>query len=120
MKLNPQFIKHPGSRERLVVIPESQYRVLEQAAMERLASQTEMPDTPPLPRQLLDEIARGENPIRAVRLWRGLTARQLADLAGISASMLSQIERNGKTGSTRTFRTIAGILHVPMDLIFPN
>lgn len=71
-------------------------------------------------REILEKIADGENPVRVVRLWRGLSGRQLADLAGISASMLSQIERTGKTGSTRTFKAIARILDVPLDLIFPD
>lgn len=58
--------------------------------------------------------------MRAVRLWRGLNGRQLATLVGITPSMLSQIERTGKTGSTRTFKTIANVLGVPLDLLFPH
>lgn len=73
-----------------------------------------------LPKRLLDRIAAGENPVRAVRLWRGLNGRQLATLVGITPSMLSQIERTGKTGSTRTFKTIANVLGVPLDLLFPH
>ncbi|TIV98726.1 MAG: helix-turn-helix transcriptional regulator [Mesorhizobium sp.] len=38
----------------------------------------------------------GENPIRAARILRGLSGRQLAVQAGITPSMLSQIERSGK------------------------
>lgn len=34
--------------------------------------------------------------------------------------MISQIERTGKTGSTKTFKKIAEVLGVPLDLIFPN
>ena len=120
MRLTLQFITHPGSKERLVVLPESQFRVLEQAAAAGLAGQKGGEILSMLPRELLDKIADGENAIRAARLWRGLSGRQLATLAGISPSMLSQIERTGKTGSTKTFKTIAGILDVPLDLIFPT
>jgi DNA-binding XRE family transcriptional regulator len=119
MKLNLQFIRHPGTRERLVVLPESQFRTLERAATARLSSHNGG-EAPPLPKALVDNIAEGENAVRAIRLWRGLNGRQLAALAGITPSMLSQIERTGKTGSTKTFKAIARVLDVPLDVIFPN
>lgn len=118
MKLDLQFIKHPSSKERLVVMPESQFYVLEKAA--RLGSERNDLEPTSIPKQLLNNIAGGESPIRALRLWRGLSGRQLAGLAGITPSMLSQIERTGKTGSTKTFRAIANVLNVPVDLIFPR
>jgi DNA-binding XRE family transcriptional regulator len=120
MKLSLQFIVHPGSRERLVVIPESQFRMLEKAAAERHSGQKAREGMSCLPGEVLDAMAKGENPVRAVRLWRGLSGRQLAELVGVSASMLSQIERTGKTGSTKTFKAIACVLDVPLDLIFPD
>jgi ribosome-binding protein aMBF1 (putative translation factor) len=120
MKLSLQFITHPAGKGRLVVLPESQFRMLELAAAAKLASPKRPDRAAPLPKELLDRIAGGENTVRAVRLWRGLSGRQLAALTGISASMLSQIERTGKTGSTRTFKTLASILDVPLDLIFPS
>jgi ribosome-binding protein aMBF1 (putative translation factor) len=119
MKRSLQFITHPAGKERLVVLPESQFRMLELAAA-KLASPKRPDRAEALPKELLDRIAEGENSVRAVRLWRGLSGRQLAALTGISASMLSQIERTGKTGSTRTFKTVASILSVPLDLIFPS
>jgi DNA-binding XRE family transcriptional regulator len=118
MKLDVQFITHPGVKERLVVIPESQFRVLERAAKAGLTGQKSGMSA--IPQDVLDKITAGENPVRVVRLWRGLTGRQLAALTGISASMLSQIEHTGKTGSTKTFKVIASVLDVPMELIFPN
>ncbi|RAZ73806.1 helix-turn-helix domain-containing protein [Mesorhizobium atlanticum] len=120
MKLNVQFIKHPGSRERMVVLPESQFRMLKRTAM---AGVTEL-DVPapgsPLPKRVLDKIAAGENPVRALRVLRGLSGRQLAAQTGITPSMLSQIERSGKTASTRTLRAIAHILDVPLSVISPD
>ena len=122
MKFDLQFIRHPGSKERLVVIPESQFRILERAAAAGFAAKTvgRVDRISSLPRHILDKIADGENPVRAVREWRGLTGRDLAQMAGISPSMLSQIERSGKTGSTRTFKALADILAVPLDTIFPR
>jgi transcriptional regulator with XRE-family HTH domain len=118
MKLDLQFIDYPNGKERLVVLLESQFRILERAARTGL-KQSEA-ESSSLPNELLDKIAAGENPVRAVRLWRGLNGRQLSTLVGITPSMLSQIERTGKTGSTRTFRAISEVLGVPLALLFPN
>ncbi|WP_162256675.1 helix-turn-helix domain-containing protein [Mesorhizobium sp. Root695] len=118
MKLDLQFIKHPNGKERLVVLPESHFHLLERAARACLKRGETEPFL--LPKLLLDKIAGGENPVRAVRLWRGLNGRQLSTLAGITPSMLSQIERTGKTGSPRTFKAIGNVLGVPLDLIFPH
>ncbi|TIQ36005.1 MAG: helix-turn-helix transcriptional regulator [Mesorhizobium sp.] len=119
MKLNVQFIKHPGARERMVVLPESQFRALKRTAMASLTDLGDLAGNSPLPKRVLDKIAGGENPVRAVRVLRGLSGRQLAAQAGITPSMLSQIERSGKTASTKTLKTIARILDVPLDTISP-
>lgn len=120
MKINVQFIKHPGSRERMVVLPESQFRVLKRTAMAGVAELEEPATNSPLPKRVLDRIAAGENPVRAVRVLRGLSGRQLAVQAGITPSMLSQIERSGKTASTKTLKAIAHILDVPLGVISPD
>ena len=120
MKLNVQFIKHPGSKERMVVLPESQFRILKRTAMASVSDLDEPARNSPLPKRVLDRIAAGENPVRAVRILRGLSGRQLAAQAGITPSMLSQIERSGKTASTKTLKAIAHILEVPLGAISPH
>ncbi|TPK95139.1 MULTISPECIES: helix-turn-helix transcriptional regulator [unclassified Mesorhizobium] len=120
MKLNVQFIKHPGSKERMVVLPESQFRILKRTAMAGVSELDEPAPHSPLPKRVLDRIAAGENPVRAVRILRGLSGRQLAAQAGITPSMLSQIERSGKTASTKTLKAIAHILEVPLGAISPH
>jgi len=120
MKLNVQFIKHPGSKERMVVLPESQFRILKRTAMAGVSELDEPAPNSPLPKRVLDRIAAGENPVRAVRILRGLSGRQLAAQAGITPSMLSQIERSGKTASTKTLKAIAHILEVPLGAISPH
>lgn len=120
MKLNVQFIKHPGSKERMVVLPESQFRVLKRTAMAGVTELDEPSSDTPLPKRVLDRIAAGENPVRVVRVLRGLSGRQLAVQAGITPSMLSQIERSGKTASARTLKAIAHVLDVPLGVISPD
>lgn len=116
MKLDVQFIHSPRG-ERLVVIPETQYRILKNASAELSAMQKTQQETCTIPNPVKKRISRGESPVRAIREWRGLTGACLASLAGITPSMLSQIERTGKTGSTRTIKSISEVLGVPIDLV---
>ncbi|SFK78057.1 hypothetical protein SAMN04488498_112119 [Mesorhizobium albiziae] len=121
MKLDVQYIDHASARERLVILPERQFRVLELAAANGLAAlKKNREDVFTLPAAIERRILAGENPVRAIRQWRGFSGRFLAKLVGITPSMLSQIECTGKTGSTRTFKAIAEALCVPVDMIFPK
>lgn len=52
-----------------------------------------------------------------LRTWRGLSGKELADRLGISKSMVSQMEKRGKVGSTRTLCSLARILDVSLDLL---
>lgn len=118
--LSPQFIQFPGSGERLVVLSEAQYRALERIAVEHFKPGGAESGGRHLPNDLRQRIATGENPVRAIRKWRGMTATQLARLVEITPSMMSQIERTGKTGSTRTFQKIATALGVPLEEVVPH
>ena len=121
MKLDLQFVDYPAGAERLVILPETQYRILALAAADALkAIRRNHRAAPSLPKAIMEAISGGENPVRAIRRWRGLSGRCLARLAGITPSMVSQIECTGKTGSTRTLKAIADALCVPMDLILPQ
>ena len=121
MNLDLQYLDHPSGGERLVILPETQYRILALAAADALkAIGRHQRPTPSLPTALSQAISDGENPVRAIRQWRGLSGRYLARLAGITPSMLCQVECRGKTGTTRTFKAIADALCVPVDLIFPQ
>ncbi|NGN45307.1 helix-turn-helix transcriptional regulator [Mesorhizobium sp. CGMCC 1.15528] len=120
MKLDLQFVDHPNGGERLVILPETQYRLVAHTAAKALEPiRKNQPDALSVPKVVLTRITNGENPVRAIRQWRGLSGRNLARLAGITPSMLSQMELSGKTGSTRTLKAIADALCVPVDLLFP-
>ncbi|HEV2897688.1 MAG TPA: helix-turn-helix transcriptional regulator [Pseudaminobacter sp.] len=121
MQLYLQYLDPPGGGERLVILPETQYRILALAAADALkAIGRQQPLAPYLPTAISQAISDGQNPVRAIRLWRGLSGSYLARLVGITPSMLSQIECTGKTGSTRTFKAIADALCVPVDLVIPQ
>ena len=61
MKLDLQYIDHPNGGERLVILPESQYRILALAAADALtATARHQRPAPSLPMALLQAISDGE------------------------------------------------------------
>jgi transcriptional regulator with XRE-family HTH domain len=56
--------------------------------------------------------------LRALRLERGLQQRQLADQAGLTPSMVSQIESGRLTPSLHTLGRLAAALGVPIASLF--
>jgi len=56
--------------------------------------------------------------IRALRLERRLTLRELAASVGVSQSLISQVERGLASPSITTLRRIAAALHVPIAVLF--
>lgn len=56
--------------------------------------------------------------IRALRLQAGLTLQSLARAAGVSQSLISQIERGLASPSITTLRRIAASLNVPIAALF--
>lgn len=68
-----------------------------------------------IPAAVVDRLGGGEGPIRVWREYRGLSLRGLAEKAGISAAMLSEIENNKKEGSVRTLAALARALGVDLD-----
>jgi transcriptional regulator with XRE-family HTH domain/quercetin dioxygenase-like cupin family protein len=58
--------------------------------------------------------------LRAVRQQRQMSLRDLAEKAGISASMLSQIETGKAYPSVRSIYNIAAALGLPVDYFFPE
>lgn len=66
------------------------------------------------------DIDLGKN-IQTVRKSQGMTIKQLSEQIGISASMLSQIERGLANPSIATMKSIADALHEPLyNFFLPN
>jgi DNA-binding Xre family transcriptional regulator len=68
-----------------------------------------------VPIALTKRLIAGEVPVRVWRDHRGLSARALADRAGISAAYLSQIETGKKPGSFDAMAKLARALGVDME-----
>lgn len=64
--------------------------------------------------------------LRAMRMMRGLTQQRLAEIAGVSRSLVSNLERNDYNGSgaadptLSTVYRLAGALHVPPAALLPG
>jgi transcriptional regulator with XRE-family HTH domain len=56
--------------------------------------------------------------IRQLRTQRGLTVAQLAEAAGVSTGLISQVERDRTDPSLETLRKIAKVLQLPLFSLF--
>jgi transcriptional regulator with XRE-family HTH domain len=68
-----------------------------------------------VPKEIVDRILNGENKVRVWRSYRGLTSRDLASAAGLSAPFISEIETGKKDGSVSAMKKIALVLGVCLD-----
>jgi DNA-binding XRE family transcriptional regulator/PHD/YefM family antitoxin component YafN of YafNO toxin-antitoxin module len=121
----PTIITTPNG-DQMAVIPLTEYERLVEAAedladvraydeaMRRLASGEEEL----VPAEMVNRILDGENTLRVWREYRGLTVKQLAERAGVSAPFVSQIETGQREGSVDTMRKLAGVLKISLDDLF--
>jgi DNA-binding XRE family transcriptional regulator/PHD/YefM family antitoxin component YafN of YafNO toxin-antitoxin module len=118
----PTIITTPNG-DQMAVIPLTEYERLVEAAedladvraydeaMRRLASgEDEL-----VPAETVNRILDGENALRVWREYRGLTVKQLAEKAGVSAPFVSQIETGQREGSVETMRKLADVLKISLD-----
>ncbi|MEJ2373566.1 MAG: helix-turn-helix transcriptional regulator [Sulfurimonas sp.] len=66
-----------------------------------------------------EELAVGKK-IKSLRTAKNMPAKQLANEAGISFGMLSQLEKGSTQGSVETLRKIAKVLDVTLAHLFTN
>lgn len=120
--MSEQIIVTPAG-ERLVVLPEAEFLALREAAEDRddadavlrfrekiAAGEEEL-----IPAEIVNRILDGENRVRVWRDHRGMTVRELAAAAGISAPYISQIEGGSRDGSVSAMKKIADALAVGLD-----
>jgi len=73
-----------------------------------------------IPHEVVKAEVAGDHPVTAWRKYRGLTGRQLAQEAGLSAAYLSEIEHGKKPGSVEAYRALARVLRAPIDVLAPE
>lgn len=122
-----QIIERDGEPEYAVVPIETYRRLLERAEEaadirvfdEALAAVANGEDEV-VPAEVVRRLLSGEEtPVRVWREYRGLTQAELAAMAGVGKSYLSQVERGGKSGSLRLMRRLASALGVDMEDLVP-
>jgi len=70
-----------------------------------------------LPIEVADRILAGENPVRVLRKYRGLTLQQLADSCAVTNSHVSQIETGKRSMSTGLLKKMAKALSADIELL---
>lgn len=109
--------------ERLVIMPETEFLALRQSvedcidveAVKTFQRKLAAGEEELIPAEFANRMIDGENKVRVWREYRGLTARDLAEKAGISGGFLSQIESGGRDGSFETIKKIAAALGISVD-----
>ncbi len=103
----------------LIVLTQSEYDdLLERADMataRRIEADIKAGRDERVPEDIATRLLDGENPVKVWRAFRGLTGRDLAAQAGLSAPYLCEIECGKKEGSLSAMKKIADVLNVDLD-----
>ena len=124
--MNVRFQK--TARGEVAILPRKEYEALvakaaeadEDAGTARLVARARKEigaDAPLLPKEVVDRLANGENPIRVLREWREVTQVHLSSKTKLSQGHISDIESGRRTGTPAALRRIAYALKVPLDLL---
>jgi len=123
-----QFKDSPKGK--IVILPRAEYdrlkaieqEAIEDAACARLIDQAKKDVADGallLPLAIVQRLADGENPIRVLRQFRGMTQAELAtaDCVQITQNYLSDLETGKRKGPIALHRKLARALDVPLDLL---
>jgi ribosome-binding protein aMBF1 (putative translation factor) len=124
--MSVRFQKTP--RGEVAILPRKDYELLvakaseadEDAGTARIIARArkEFADGGPLlPKTVVDQLADGENPVRVLREWRGITQMYLSFKTNLSQGHISDIENGRRAGTAAALRLIANELKVPLDLL---
>ena len=114
----------------VAILPRKEYERLSQLASEaeedahtaRLVARAKKDiagGSPLLPKEVVDRLANGENPIRVLREFREHTQAELVAAIGITQGYLSDLEAEKRKGPMELHQRIALALGVPLDLLAP-
>jgi DNA-binding XRE family transcriptional regulator len=72
---------------------------------------------PLLPKEVVERLANGQNPIRVLRQFREWSQIELATAVGITQNYLSDLETGKRKGPLTLHQKFAKALGVPLDLL---
>lgn len=112
----------------VAILPRAEYerlKALEQEALEdagtaRLVARAKKEiagGAPLLPRTIVEQLAKGGNPIRVLRQFRGWSQVELAAAVEIGQNYLSDLETGKRKGPLALHAKFAQALGVPLDLL---
>jgi len=111
------------SGDEMVVMSAADYRILVEAvemaedvaAFDEVKKKLAAGEEELLPSEMVHRLLDGENRVVVWREHRGMTAKELAEAAGITQPYLSQIETGKRDGTVGTMKKIAAALKVGLD-----
>lgn len=105
--------------ETLIMLSESEYERLvdlaDVAIADRVMANVAAGRDEFIPSEIVDRLLAGENKVKVWRGHRGLSARELAEKTGLSASYISEIESGRKEGSISAMKKIAAAMGLDLD-----
>ncbi|HKS87785.1 MAG TPA: helix-turn-helix transcriptional regulator [Pseudolabrys sp.] len=115
----------------VAVLPRKEYEALaakaaeadEDAGTARLVARArkEIAEGAPLvPMEVVERIAAGDHPIRAMREWRDMTQMELSYRTDIGQGYISDLETGRRKGTAAALRAIAQTLRVPLDILITD
>jgi hypothetical protein len=124
--MSVRFQKTP--RGEVAILPRKEYELLlakaseadEDAGTARIVARAKKEiygGGPLLPKDVVDRMAAGENPVRIIREWRDVTQMYLSFKTNLSQGYISDIENGRRVGTVAALRLIANVLNVPLDLL---
>jgi hypothetical protein len=124
--MNVRFQK--TARGEIAILPRMEYEALaakaaeaeEDAGTARIAARARREiaaGAPLLPKQVVDRLAKGENPVRVLREWRDVTQLYLSFKTGLSQGYISDVETGRRKGAATALRRIADVLEISLDLL---
>jgi hypothetical protein len=127
--MNVRFQK--TARGEFAILPRKEYEALaakaaeadEDAGTARIVARARKEiaaGTPLLPKEVVDRLANGENPVRVLREWRDKPQEYVSFKTGLSQGYISDVETGRRNGTAAALRLIADVLKVPLDLLVPE
>lgn len=112
----------------VAILPRAEYErlkaveqeTLEDAGTARLVARAKKDvagGSPVLPMAVVERLAKGENPIRVLRQFRGRSQIELASVVEITQNYLSDLETGKRKGPLAIHQKFARALGVPLDLL---
>jgi hypothetical protein len=124
--MNVRFQKTP--RGEVAILPRKDYEDLVARAAEAdedkgtarlvaLARDAITTGAPLIPKNVVDRLANGDNPLRVLREWRDIPQTYLSFKTGLSQGYISDVETGRRNGTAAALRLMADVLKVPLDLL---